>query len=164
MVLVNNAPLSNGPENLPSMPLTPENPPSMEGGIYAMPEPAMVSVDQQKQLDKQHLAEAEVALVQAEAPLSPEDQFVGEIYKLIIEDEFFARLQEESKQNFLNDFNAFVKDQIISKKIDKNLDQRQISELLFELYFPYSKKISWAHLQQDAFNDAEKLMDFLKDK
>lgn len=162
MVLVN-TPL-NGPEGLPSMPPAPqpENPPSVEGGIYAAPEAAMVSVEQQKQVDKESLQAAEAALLKAEAPLSPEDQFVKDIYNLIIEDTFFARLQEESKQNFLNDFNKFVKEQIIVKQIDKTLDQKHISEMLFELYFPYAKKISWAHLQQDAFNDAAKLMKHLK--
>lgn len=163
MVLVN-TPL-NGPEGLPSMPPappTPENPPSVEGGRDAAPEAAMASVGQQISANQENLQAAEAALVQAEAPLNQEEQFVKDIYNLIIEDTFFARLQEGSKQNFLNDFNKFVKEQIIVKQIDKTLDQKHISEMLFELYFPYAKKISWAHLQQDAFNDAAKLMKHLK--
>jgi hypothetical protein len=161
MPLINNAPL-NGPEQMPAAPPSPEITPSVESG-YDAPEPAINAVET-PMTNAEQLAQAEAAVQAAEAPLSAEDKFVGDIYKLIIEDTFFSRLQEESKQNFLNDFNKFVKEQVIAKQIDKTLDQEHVSDLLFELYFPYAKKISWAHLQQDAFNDAEKLIDYLKDK
>lgn len=160
MALINNAPL-NGPEQMPATPPSPEIPPSVD--VYTTPEPAMKAVENTN-TNAEQIAAAEAAVVQADAPLSPEDQFVKEIYDLIIEDSFFSRLQEENKQNFLNDFNKFVHEQIIIKQIDKHLDQEHISDMLFELYYPYAKKISWAYLQQDAFNDAAKLIEYLKDK